>query len=105
MTSPTLPGSGRCGECRTWGGKRKISPSRIGTSRGPAVVHHAQHHVALQLEEELLQWIVVIVGPLVRAADDGDDEVGVFPHLRVADRWLEQSAVFVDPPLQIERGA
>jgi len=33
-TSPILPGSGRCGACRTWGGKSSTSPSRMGTSRG-----------------------------------------------------------------------
>ena len=34
MTSPTDPGTGRCGEWRTWAGSRNTSPSRIGMSRG-----------------------------------------------------------------------
>lgn len=33
-TRPTLSSSGRCGECRTCGGRRKTSPSRMWMSRG-----------------------------------------------------------------------
>ena len=39
ITRPTEPGTGRWGEWRTWGGRRKISPSRMGMSRGPPSSH------------------------------------------------------------------
>src|SRR5690606_4251458 len=44
----------------------------------------------------------MIVGALVGAADDGHHHVGVLPHLLVADGWLEQMLVLLDPPGEIE---
>ena len=69
------------------------------------VLHDAQHHVARELVEELLERIVVIVGALVGSADERDDEVGVLPDLRVANRRLQQVAMLVDPPGEVERCA
>ena len=62
-----------------------------------AVFHEAQHHVAGELVEELLERIVVVIGALVRAADERHDEVGVFPDLGVAHRRLQEVAVLLDP--------
>ena len=67
-----------------------------------AVLHDPQRHVAVELVEELLERVVVVVGALVRAADHRDDEIGVFPDLRVADRRLQELAVLVDPALEVE---
>ena len=67
-----------------------------------AVLLDAQHHLAFELVEPLRAFVPVVVGALVRAADDHHDEVAVVDHL-VADRRLEQVAVLVDPGLQVDR--
>ena len=67
-----------------------------------AVVEHLQHHVTLELVEELFDGIVVEVGALVRASDDEGHHVGVLPDLLVAHGWLQQMSVLIDPPLEIE---
>jgi len=67
-----------------------------------AVVADLEHHVALELVEELLHRIVVIVGALVRPTDHLHGHVAVLEHLLVADRRLEQVLVIVDPLLEIE---
>ncbi len=72
-------------------------------SPGFAVLHDIEKGVAFHLVEEFLVGIVVIVGPVVGAADDGNDEIRVLPDLRVADRRLEQMPVLLDPFLEIER--
>ena len=100
-TSPIEP-AGRCGECRTCGGSRNTSPSRDRHVVEIAVVADLEHHVALELVEELLHRIVVIVGALVRAADHLHGHVAVLEHLLVADRRLEQVLVLVDPLLEVE---
>jgi hypothetical protein len=60
-------------------------------------------HVAFELIEELLYRIIVVVGALVRAADDLHGHLAVFEHLLVPDWRLEQVLVLVDPALKIER--
>ena len=67
------------------------------------VVPDAQDHVAAQLVEELVARVVVVVGALVRSADDGDDEVALVPDLGVADRRLQLLAVLLDPAGQVDR--
>ena len=80
-----------------------------GTPRPPdrhvveiAVVADLEHHVALELVEELLDRIVVVVGALVRPADHLHGHVAVLEHLLVADRRLQQVLVLVDPFLEVE---
>lgn len=68
----------------------------------PAIGPQAQIHVAFQLIEELLQRIDVIVGALVRPADDGDDEVGILPDLGVANRRLQLLTMISDPMTEVE---
>src|SRR4051812_8644374 len=69
-----------------------------------SALQDAQGDVALDLVEELLALVDVVVGAAVRAAHDGDHEVPIaFPDLRVADGRLEQVAVLVDPPLEVDR--
>ena len=68
-------------------------------------LHDAQHHRALDLVEELRSGVVVVVGPLVAAADDHHDHVGVEPDLLVGHRRLQLVAMFVDPGRQVEREA
>jgi hypothetical protein len=68
----------------------------------PAVLPHPQDHVAAQLVEELVAGVVVEVGPLVRAADHGHDEIALVPDLRVADRRLQQLAVLLDPTGEVD---
>src|SRR5882672_2271008 len=72
-------------------------------SPGVPVLHQIEKGVALHLVEEFLVGIVVVVGALVRPADDGNDEIRVLPDLRVADRRLEQMPVLLDPFLEVER--
>src|SRR5882672_9251478 len=72
-------------------------------SPGLPVLHQIEKGVALHLVEEFLVGIVVVVGALVRPADDGNDEIRVLPDLRVADRRLEQMPVLLDPFLEVER--
>ncbi len=67
-----------------------------------AVIVYLQHHVAFELVEELLDRVIVIVGPLVRPADHKGHHVGILPDLLVADRRLQQVPVFFDPVLKIE---
>src|SRR5262249_46940276 len=67
-----------------------------------AVLHDVEKSVSLHLVEELLVRIVVEVGAVVRAADHGDDEIGVLPDLRITDRRLEQVPVLFDPLREIE---
>src|SRR3546814_9952460 len=61
----------------------------------------AKHHPALKLVEPLRAFIPVVVGAGVRPADDHHDELAVVDAL-VADRRLEQVAVFLDPGLQVQ---
>src|SRR5947208_15924498 len=65
-------------------------------------VDHLEHHVALELVEELLDRIDMEVGALVRSADDLHCHVGVLENLLVADRRLEQVLVLRDPFLEVE---
>ena len=44
----------------------------------------------------------MIIGALVGAADDGDDEIGILPDLRIADRGLQHIAVILDPLAEVE---
>ena len=71
-------------------------------SRRLAVVLHLEHHLAFELVEEFRAFVVVVIGARVRAADDHDDEIAVDDAL-VADRRLQQVAVFVDPAFQVNR--
>src|SRR5499426_1615781 len=68
-----------------------------------AVLDDPEEGIAPELPEELLVRIVVVVGPLVRTADDGHDEVGVLPDLLVADWRLEEVLVFLQPLREVER--
>src|SRR5882672_5001051 len=72
-------------------------------SPGPSILHDIEKGVALHLVEEFFVGIVVVVGALVRPADDGDDEIRVLPNLSVADRRLEQMPVLLDPLREIKR--
>ena len=67
-----------------------------------AVVADLEHHVALELVEELLHRVVMIVAALVRPADHLHGHVAVLEHLLVADRRLEQVLVLGDPFLEVE---
>jgi hypothetical protein len=69
----------------------------------PALVHHPQSDVALDLIEEFLEGVVVEVGPRVGPADDKHDEVAVAPDFRIADRRSQQMAMLLDPFSEIER--
>ena len=44
----------------------------------------------------------MIVRALVGAADDRDDEIGILPYLRIADRRLEDVAMRLDPLAEVE---
>src|SRR4029450_5662928 len=66
------------------------------------VVDNLEQHVAFKLIEEFLPRIVMIVGALVRPADDLNGHLAVLEHLFVADRRLEQMPVLVDPVLEVE---
>src|SRR6185369_1483442 len=63
---------------------------------------YAQLDVALELIKEFFGRVVVKVASLVRTTDHGDHELAVFPHLGIADGWLELVAVLFDPALQVE---
>src|SRR5690606_6782967 len=67
-----------------------------------AVLLDAQDHFAFELMEPLRAFVPVVVGALVGPADRHDDEVAVDDAL-VADRRLEQVAMFLDPGLEIDR--
>jgi len=69
-----------------------------------AVLHGPEHHVALHLEEEFLARIVMEIGSRIGTADRHDDECAVLKQQFIAHRRLEQMAVLVDPPVQVERG-
>ena len=62
-----------------------------------------QHHVALELVEELLDGIVVEVDALIGAADHLHHHAGVLEHQLVAHRRLEQRGIVGQPALEIER--
>jgi len=49
-------------------------------SPGLSILHDIEKSVAFHLVEEFLEGIVVVVGALVRPADDGDDEIRVLPN-------------------------
>ena len=66
------------------------------------VLDHLEHHVALELIKELFHGVIVIVGALVRAADDLHGHLALFENFLVADRWLEQMLVRLDPALEVE---
>src|SRR5271166_945800 len=61
------------------------------------VIDHLEHHVAFELVKELLNRIVMVIGALVRAADDLHGHLAVLEDLLVADRRLEQMLVLADP--------
>ena len=92
MTSPTVL-AGRCGECGSPGGMQQHLPGADRHIHRAPVLHGLEHHVALELVEELLARIDVVVLAGVRAAHDHDDEVAVAEHALVAHRRLEQRAV------------
>src|SRR5262245_25591244 len=68
-----------------------------------AVLDDPEEGIAPELPEELLVRIVVVVGPPVRTADDGHDEVSVLPDLLVADWRLEEVLVLLQPLREVER--
>src|SRR5256884_423366 len=68
-----------------------------------AVLHGLEHHVALELVEELLPGVDVVVLAGIRAADHHDDEVAVAEDALVAHRRPQLRAVGLDPLLEIER--
>lgn len=53
------------------------------------VFHNIERGIALELIEKLFERIVMKIGSLIGAADNGNDEIGVSPDLLVADRRLE----------------
>ncbi len=67
-----------------------------------SIVDNLHDDVALELIEELLTLIIVVVLAVVRSTHDHDDEFRVLIHLGIADRGLEQVAVFIDPGMKIE---
>jgi hypothetical protein len=66
------------------------------------IIYDLDRNVAFNLVEELFTLIVVIVFAVVGSAHHHNDELRVLVHLSVADRGLEQMAVFVDPGMEIE---
>jgi hypothetical protein len=54
------------------------------------------------LVEKLFQGIVVIVGSVVRAAHDRNDDVGIGPNLLVANWGLEALGVIIYPTLKVD---
>ena len=66
-----------------------------------AVLDDLQDDVALDLVEQFLAGVDVVIGAGVRPADDHDQELAVAPDRLVADRRLEQVAVFVDPAFRL----
>src|SRR5581483_4539426 len=68
-----------------------------------AVLHGAEHDVALELIEEFLPGIDVVVLSRVGSADHHDDEVAVLEHSLVAHGRLEHLPVLIDPAVQVER--
>src|SRR4029079_9343945 len=70
---------------------------------GPAILHHVEDDVSAQLEKELLVGVVVVIGTPVRAAYDLDDQVlGGGKDELVADRWLQEVGMLVDPTRKVE---
>ena len=67
------------------------------------VVDDLQGHVTFELIEKFLALVDVIVLSRVRAANDHDDEVTIFPNHLISDRRFEQMPVFIDPAFEIER--
>ena len=68
---------------------------------GP-VLHHAQHHLALELLKEFLGGIDVEILAAVRASDRHDDEFAVLVDDFVAHGWSQQVTVAVDPLSQVD---
>lgn len=68
-----------------------------------AVVDYLEDDVALDLVEELFALIDVVVGTRVRSTDNHYDELTIFPDALVADRWLQEMPVFIDPLFEINR--
>src|SRR5262249_35683554 len=68
-----------------------------------ALIADLQHHVALKLIKKFLHGVVVIVGAFIRATDHLHGHVAVFEHLLVADWWLEEVRVLVDPFQEVKR--
>ncbi len=62
-----------------------------------AAIHDVEVRIALELPEIFFKRVVVKVGAGVWATDNGDDEVGVFPQLLIADRRFEQMGVVDEP--------
>ncbi len=69
---------------------------------GLSIVDNLHDDVALDLVEELLALIIVVVLAVVWSTHDHNDEFRVLIHLGIADRGLEQVAVFIDPGMKIE---
>src|SRR5262252_3455350 len=68
-----------------------------------AVVVDLQHDVAFELIKELLHGVVVIFGSCIRATVHLNGHVAVLEDFLVADRWLEEMCVLVDPFLEVKR--
>jgi hypothetical protein len=66
------------------------------------IINNLDRNVTLNLVEELFTLIVVIVFAVVGSTHHHNDELRVLIYLSVADRGLEQMAVFVDPGMKIE---
>jgi hypothetical protein len=62
-----------------------------------ASIDDVQKCVAFELPKIFFEWIVVKIGALIWAADDGDDEIGVLPNLSIADGWFQQRGVLFKP--------
>jgi len=69
---------------------------------GFAVDPEREPGVAFDLVEEFFQRVVVIIGAMVRAAHNGDDEVGVLPDLLIANRGFQEMRVVLNPALEIQ---
>ena len=69
---------------------------------GTTFLHGPEHHVALELVEELLTRVDVVVLAGIRPAHDHDDEIAVAEHALVADGRLQLRAVRIDPLPQVE---
>ena len=103
MTSPIEPGLGTLRRVRQVARQHPHLALADVDPAGTVVGHHVDVDVALDLVEELLVGVDVVVGALVRPADDHRDEVGAGrEQLLVADRRLEQVAVLRDPLLEVD---
>src|ERR1700730_5481805 len=65
-------------------------------------LHDSKRNVSLQLIKEFLGGVVVIIAPLIWAADNSDHHFAVFPDLGVAHWRLKLLFIFIDPRLEVE---